>query len=236
MTLSPLWSPNMPKAQSAISLLSLRWSLALVIGVRDKENVSDILWLLNGISKLTSNQVSPITLGVQSPLSGPISIPIVCSQGSQKLYSLSPKTMSPIPLKASAALQVASLCPRMQGSYNWEVHCPPLVNDATLALVDLHTLLKSQNPAIHLDNVLWTRLDHLDWFLAIYIAGKGWIEAANYTATTLGQGTGCSWWLHVWGKNFVHDWSLLPCHNYMNSGCSSLLDNVDFWGATWSHR
>lgn len=71
----------------------------------------------------------------------------------------------------------------MQIDYSWETRRPPSVNDATFALADLRALLKSHNVAIHSDRVLRTRLDHLDRFLAAYAVGKGWIEAANYTAT-----------------------------------------------------
>ena len=78
------------------------------------------------------------------------------------------------------------------------------------------------------DNVLRTRLDQLDRFLAIYAAGKGWVEAADYTAKILGRGASCSRRLRAWGKNFIRDRSALPYHDHANSGCRSLLDNADF--------
>ena len=78
------------------------------------------------------------------------------------------------------------------------------------------------------DRVLRMRLNHLDRFLGIYVTGKRWIEAADYAAVTIGQSTGCSRRLRLWARNFIHDRSALPFHNYANSGCSSLLSNVDF--------
>ena len=76
-----------------------------------------------------------------------------------------------------------------QANYEQKTRHPPSVGDATLALADLRTLLKSRNAVIHLDIVLRTRLDHLDRFLAIYIAGRRWIKAADYSAVILGQGS-----------------------------------------------
>ena len=116
----------------------------------------------------------------------------------------------------------------MQDNYSWETRCPPSVADAALALADLRTLLKSHNPMIRSDDILKTRLDHLDRFLAIYTTGKGWSEAADYAATILGQGTGCSRRLRSWGKDFIRDRTMLPHHNHTNSGCGSLLDDIDF--------
>ena len=112
-----------------------------------------------------------------------------------------------------------------QGNHNWET---PPVADATLALADLRTLLGSRNTTIHSDVVLRNRLDYLDCFLAIYVGGKGWTEAADYTAAILGQGAGCSRRLRVWGKKFIWDRSALPYHNYVNSRGSSLLDDPNF--------
>jgi tRNA isopentenyl-2-thiomethyl-A-37 hydroxylase MiaE len=81
---------------------------------------------------------------------------------------------------------------------------------------------------IHLDDVLRTQLDQLNRFLAIYTTSKGWIEAADYAATILLQGAACSRRLQAWAKEFIHDWSALPYHNHSNSGCGSLLDDIDF--------
>ena len=159
------------------------------------------------------DQASPVTLRVQLSLSSPIDVPIVCSQDSLKSSSLSP---------------IPSPCSHVQVKYDWEARRPPSVNDAALALTDLRILLKSRNTVIRSDVVLRTRLDHLDRFLAIYTAGKGWIEAANYAAIIIRQGTGCSRRLQIWGKNFICDRSALPYHNHANSGCGSLIDNVDF--------
>ena len=118
--------------------------------------------------------------------------------------------------------------PHTQVDYSWEARHPPLVSDAALALADLRTLLKSRNTMIHSDHVLRTRLDYLDRFLAIYVTGRGWIKAANYTATILGQGASCSRRLRAWGKDFIRNRSMLPYHNHANSGCGSLLDDIDF--------
>ncbi|KAF9779751.1 hypothetical protein BJ322DRAFT_991163, partial [Thelephora terrestris] len=65
-------------------------------------------------------------------------------------------------------------------------------------------------------------------FLAIYITGKEWIKAADYTAAILGQGISCSRRLRAWGKDFIRDRSALPYHNHARSGRGSLLDNIDF--------
>ena len=88
---------------------------------------------------------------------------------------------------------------------------------------------------IHSDKVLRTRLDHLDRFLAIYTTGKGWTEAADYTATILGRGTSCSRRLRAWGKDFIRDRSMLPYHNHANSGYRSLLDDVNFAAELRAH-
>ena len=113
--------------------------------------------------------------------------------------------------------------------------CPPPIGDAILALGDLRTLLKSRNTAIFSGHVLRTRLDHLNSFLAIYVTGKGWVEAADYTATIIGQGMGCSQRLQKWGKNYIHDRPALPYHRYANSGRNFLLDNVKFVGELFAH-
>jgi hypothetical protein len=105
---------------------------------------------------------------------------------------------------------------------------PTIGQRCSLALIDLHTLLKSRNTMIHLDDVLRTQLDQLNRFLAIYTTSKGWIEAADYAATILLQGAACSRRLQAWAKEFIHDWSALPYHNHSNSGCGSLLDDIDF--------
>ena len=133
-------------------------------------------------------------------------------------------------LSPTATTNILDPSPRscIHNDYSWEACRPPSVNDAALALTDLRTLLKSHNPTIHSDGVLRTRLDHLDRFLAFYTAGRGWIKAADYTAAILGQGTGCSRRLRSWGKDFICNWSVLPYHNYANSGSSSILDDVDF--------
>jgi hypothetical protein len=115
-----------------------------------------------------------------------------------------------------------------QDDCSWEAHRPPSVGDAALALVDLCTLLKSRNTTICSDVVLRARLDQLDQFLAIYTTSKGWIEAADYAATILSQGVSCSQRLRAWAKEFIHNWSALPYHNHANSGCGSLLDDIDF--------
>ena len=178
------------------------------------------------------HQVSPITLCIQSSSSEPIDIPI--TQSNQGLSSLSPsntKTSGP------DASQPASLpCWWTQGGgAPWESRRPPPVSDAKLALADLRALLKSRNTAISSDRVLRTRLDHLDRFLAIYVVGKPWIEAADYAATIIGRGTACSQRLRKWGRDYIRDRSALPYHQYAKSGCSSLLDNVDFADELLAH-
>ena len=95
---------------------------------------------------------------------------------------------------------------------------PPSVDEAALALADLCTIIRSQNTMIHSDDVLRTWLDNLDRFLAIYTTGKGWVKAANYTASILGRGATCSQQLQAWGKNFSRDHSALPyCHQMIFS-------------------
>ena len=147
---------------------------------------------------------------IQSLSNGPVDVPIGRGQHSQESL--------PAP---SPHLHVQDEC-------GWKARSPPSVNDAALALADLRALLKSRNMMIHSDHILRTRLDYLDRFLAIYTAGKGWIEAANYAATIIGRGIGCSRRLRVWGKNFIRNRSALPYHYHANSGCGSLLDDVDF--------
>lgn len=138
-------------------------------------------------------------------------------------------TTSSIPISIKIANVLApSFSRRMQVDYAWETRRPPSVHDATLALADLRTLLKSPNTMIRSNPILRTRLDRLDRFLAIYTTGRRWTEAANYTATTLGKGANCSRRLRTWGRDFIHNRSMLPYHGYANSGCGSLLDNIDF--------
>ena len=79
-----------------------------------------------------------------------------------------------------------------RGDYCWEARCPPSVSNAASALADLRILRKLPDTPTRFDSVLRTQLDHLDLFLAVYTSGKGWIEAANYSAIVIGQGTGCS--------------------------------------------
>lgn len=93
-------------------------------------------------------------------------------------------------------------------------------------MTDLRVLLNSRNTVTCSDDVLRTRLDHLDWFLSIYTSGRGWTEAADYAAATLGKGVSCSRRLRAWGRNFIRDRSALPYHQYANSGRDSLLDNA----------
>ena len=115
-----------------------------------------------------------------------------------------------------------------QNIHDWQARRPPSVNEAALALADLHIITRSQNTTICSDDVLRTRLDNLNQFLAIYTAGKGWAKAADYTASVLGRGATCSRQLQAWAKNFSHDCSALSYHSYSNSGCNSLLDDAQF--------
>ena len=80
-----------------------------------------------------------------------------------------------------------------------------------------------------------TQLDHLNRFLAIYLSGKGWTEAANYAADLIGQGCCGSRRLQVWGKDFIRNRSALPYHHYTNSGCDSLLNNMKFAGELFAY-
>jgi len=109
----------------------------------------------------------------------------------------------------------------MQDRCHREAYHPPSVNDAGLALADLRTLLKSQNTTLRSDNVLRTRLDRLDRFLAIYTSGKGGLRLLITPPQSLGgfqvQSTASSV-----GKNFIRDRSALPHHRYKNSGRNSL--------------
>ena len=41
--------------------------------------------------------------------------------------------------------------------------------------------------------------------------------------------------LCVWGKDFIRDRPMLPCDSYVNCGCRSLLDDVDFVGELRAH-
>lgn len=169
-------------------------------------------------------------MDVQSFPSDPANVPIIHSQASQPPI-LSPIDVNvPVPpkLPTTTANILVPLSPHIGFNYGWEARRPPSVYDATLALADLRMLLKSRNSRIHSDIILRTQLDHLDWFLAIYATGREWIKAAEYTTAILGQDVSCSRRLRAWGKNFIHDRSALPYHNHANSGCGSLLDNIDF--------
>ena len=71
-------------------------------------------------------------------------------------------------------------------------HDLPSISEAALALADLRDLRESRGAKIRLDDILRSRLDHLDRFLVIYASGVGWVEAANYTAEIIGQGPSCT--------------------------------------------
>ena len=131
--------------------------------------------------------------------------------------------------------RVQSIARLSRKSRPWETRRPPSVGEAALALADLRDLLQSRGAKIHSDGVLRTRLDHLDRFLAIYLSGKGWTEAANYTADLIGQGCCGSRRLRVWGKEFIQNRSALPYHRYTNSGRDSLLDNTEFAGELFAY-
>jgi len=142
--------------------------------------------------------------------------------------------MSAVPSPVAGAL-VFSPHLLARADHHREACRPPSVSDAALALADLRALLKSHSGKIHSDEVLRTRLGHLDQFLAIYTSGKGWSEAANYTAAVIGKGASCSRRLRVWAKNFVRDRSALPYHHYKSSGRGSLLDDVNFIEELFAH-
>ena len=201
---------------------------------RGKENVC-LCCFITIIEKKSDaihpHQVSPIILHVRSPLSEPVNIPV--TQSNQGLLGPLPGSTG---TSGPDANQPASL-PRlqMQGDARWEAYRPPPVSDAILALADLRTLLKSRNTVVFSDRVLRTRLDHLDCFFAIYVTGKGWTEATDYTATIIGRGTACSQQLRKWGQNYIRNRSALPYHQYANSGHRSLLNNIDFIGELFAH-
>ena len=165
-------------------------------------------------------------MDIQSFPSDPANVPIIHSQGSQSSILSPINATTPIPPKllTTTANVSVPIPPHRRVGYSH----PPSVYDATLALADLRTLLKSHNGRIRSDIILRTQLDHLDRFLSTYATGRGWTGTADYTAAILGQGISSSRQLRVWGKNFIRDRSALPYHNHANSGCSSLLDNIDF--------
>ena len=115
---------------------------------------------------------------------------------------LSSNTTTPILPKTSTVLRVVptmttnapvpSPYSHTQNIHDWEARRPPSVDEAALALADLRIITRSQNTTIRSDDVLRTRLDNLDRFLAIYTTGKGWAKAVDYTASILEWGATCS--------------------------------------------
>lgn len=228
----------MPRVQSVASLSSSRWSPIPTISPRGDENARHITSRFIEQDYTSFNQTSPVTLHVRSLSSGPVDIPIGRNQSpsGQFLGNITSPTPPETPaVLMDANVPVSSLPLRTRVDHHREARCPPSANDAALALADLRVLLKSHDSPIDSDDVLRTRLDHLNRFLAIYTSGKGWIEAANFTATIMGKGTGCSRRLRAWAKNFIHDRSALPYHHYENSGRDSLLDNVNFVEQLFAH-
>ena len=67
------------------------------------------------------------------------------------------------------------------------------------------------------------------------LLGKGGSRLPTTLLPTLGQGISCSRQLRAWGKAFILNRSMLPYHNYANSGSRSLLDDVDFVEELWAH-
>ena len=103
---------------------------------------------------------APIPLHIRLSSNNPVDIPIVCSQGDWKsspMAPVPPKT-STIDLVPMVTVNIPAPSPSLhaQGSCDWEVHRPPSVDDAAFALVDLCTLLRSQNTTIRSDDVLRT--------------------------------------------------------------------------------